>query len=109
MILALKYQIEKSSLLEQQVLIDRILSWLAKEDYVIESATESVIAFKNNFWQIRSKGTGLRKVDKGKFKLIANEGIAIKYTYYISFLPELSIVCILLVIGFFQSFLILFM
>lgn len=105
----IKYQVSAVSLIEQQVLLDKILSSLRKQDYLIENKTNDSVFFKDDKWQIRSKGTGFRKVDKGVFEIIPiNEGSLIRYTYYISFLPELIITSIIVIVSIFQSYLILF-
>jgi len=93
----IKFQISETSQLESQAVIDKILVLLKKQNYIIENRTSSVISFKDDNWEIRPKGTGFRKVDKGSFEVTpANEGTLIRYTYYISFLPETVITIIIL-------------
>ena len=105
----IKFQISEISLLEPQAVNDKILLLLKKQNYIIENRTNSAIAFKDDNWEMRSKGTGFRKVDKGLFEIIpSNEGTLIKYTYYISFLPELVITTVIVIISIFPSYLILF-
>jgi hypothetical protein len=93
----IKFQISETSQLEPQAVIDKILLLLKKQNYIIEDRTNSVISFKDDNWEMRSKNTGFRKVDKGSFEVtLANEGTLIRYIYYISFLPEIIITAIVL-------------
>jgi len=103
-----KFQISEISLLEPQIVNEKILLLLKQQNYLIGNRTNSVITFKDDNWKIRSKGSGLGKVDKGFFEVAStNEGTLIRYTYYISFLPELVITTVIIIISIFQSYLIL--
>jgi hypothetical protein len=92
----IKYEISEKSQLNQQVLKDEILSQLAKRDYLIINKSNNIISFKDDIWRIRPKGTGLKKVDQGIFELVSLDDVTlIRYTYYISFLPEVVITAII--------------
>jgi hypothetical protein len=97
----IKFQVSETSLLEPQVLIDKMLLVLKKQNYIIENTTSNIISFRDDNWEMRSKNAVFRKVDKGVFEVApTNEGSLIKYIYYVSFLPEIIITTIILV-GFF--------
>lgn len=92
----IKFQVSETSLLESKVVIDKILLMLKKQNYIIEDITNSIITFKDDNWEMRSKNAVFRKVDKGSFELIpTSEGTLIKYIYYISCLPEVIITAII--------------
>ncbi|HTD39052.1 MAG TPA: hypothetical protein VK671_00425 [Mucilaginibacter sp.] len=104
----IKYQISETSRLEPQVIMDKALIQLNAQHYIIENKADNIISFKDDNWQIRSKGTGFRKVDKGSFEITPlNEGSLIRYTYYVSFLPETVITTILVILSFTQSYFII--
>jgi hypothetical protein len=104
----IKFQISKESQLEPQVLMDKIASQLMMQSYIITDRNINAISFTDDNWQFRSKHESFKKIDEGDFKIIVFEkNMLIKFTYYISFLPELLITSILLFFGFLQSFFIL--
>ena len=104
----IKFQVSETSLLESNVVIDKILLMLKKQNYIIEHITNGIITFKDDNWEMRSKNAVFRKVDKGSFEVTStNEGTLIKYIYYISFLPEVIITAIIVFGAFVLSSLVL--
>ncbi|TKC60136.1 hypothetical protein FBD94_14565 [Pedobacter hiemivivus] len=101
----LKYQIDRETNKQPEALLDKAVSVLTNQDYVILERTESTLSFKDDNWQIRSKNKILSKVDQGKFEIAASkDGSRITLIYYVSFLPEFIITLILIIIGITQSY-----
>ncbi len=95
--------------LKPEVLMDKVISKLTEQGYIITDRTMASISFKDDNWQIRSRNKIFSKVDKGEFKIeVSGDGALIEYTYYISFLPELVITSIILIVSLAQNYLILF-
>jgi hypothetical protein len=104
----IKNTISAESKVKSSLLMERINMRLKEQGYIITDITSNTVSFKDNDWQIRSKAKIYKKVDKGKFEIFESSDLSrIEYTYYISFLPELMIGTVLVIISFYQSFLIL--
>lgn len=93
----LKFELLKETDVDQQTLDERIHSILTKENYIItHSVPNTAITFKDDVWEFRPMSDIDRKVDSGKFDIISMNGeTKIKYTYYISLIPQLVMVAII--------------
>ncbi|WP_147238779.1 hypothetical protein [Mucilaginibacter hurinus] len=91
--------------------MQKISSQLVKQHYIITSQTGSAITFKDDMWQIRLKSKIYSKVDKGIIEIeTSGTDTIIKYTYYISYIVEIVVLCIALTVSFMirQYYVILF-
>jgi len=92
--------LEKESSLDVQTLHEKIYSILRRNKYIIKHSAKNSIQFKDNFWRIRPSWVIWQVVDKGKFDVVSLPGgvSLIRYTYYISFIPEATLAMVSLIL-----------
>lgn len=98
----LKFELLKETNVGPQTLDERIHSILTKQNYIItHSVPNTAITFKDDEWEFRPMSDIDKKVDSGKFDIISLNGeTKIKYTYYISLIPQLVMVAIIFFFAF---------
>ena len=82
---------KKETTLPANMIIERIVGYLEKEDYVITYKTTSSVKFRDKLFVLRSRAKGYRMIDKGEFEITSHGTghFLVCFKYYQSLWPVL--------------------
>ena len=102
----LKFQIERKTSLETNIIQEKIISELDASYYRIVSKNDNIIRFEYSggdpeIWNSRS--VGFKKIDEGVFEIITEDENRIVLTYYIPILAEFVVFIVVAIVSFVSS------
>jgi hypothetical protein len=100
-------KIVRSTNIDSNALIKRIVLELSKPGYKITNQIQSSLEFKYNIWRVGSRTEVFRNVDGGRFDVIS-ESKSIVFSFYLSPIFEILAISITAFLGITQDYHIFF-
>ncbi|MEO8885566.1 MAG: hypothetical protein ABI367_05845 [Mucilaginibacter sp.] len=100
--LALKYELEKSTLLSKEEVVERIYETIANTKFVVSNEEPDKISFEQDYTRVYLRGDKALDIELGVFSInVVGEQTIVVLSYYVSFLSGIIIISFLAVLSFF--------